>query len=62
MPVKRIRSKACSRCNREHDTLFRVRIAQNGKWIFVCKGCIEIVKPNNADYQYGGTWKSKKRH
>lgn len=62
MRVKRIRSKSCSRCQREHGTLFRVRVEKNGDWVFVCTGCLELVKPNNAEYQYGGTWKSKKRH
>jgi len=62
MRVKRTRKKSCCRCKRERDTLFRVRIAKDGDWIFVCKVCIELVKPNNPDYQYGGTWKSKKRH
>jgi len=62
MPVKRIRTKACCHCEREHDTLFRVRVVKNGDWIFICKTCIELVKPGNPAYQYGGTWKSKKRH
>ncbi len=62
MRVKRVRSKPCGRCDQEKDTLFRVRIDKEGKWVFVCKVCIEVVKPNNEDYQYGGTWKSKKRH
>ena len=62
MRVKRVRSKKCCRCDQEKDTLFRVRIVQGGEWVFVCKVCLEVVKPNNADYQYGGTWKSRKRH
>ena len=30
MPVKRIRTKACCHCEREHDTLFRVRVVKDG--------------------------------
>jgi hypothetical protein len=60
--IKRIRQKECSRCELERDTLFRVRIEKEGVWIFVCRDCLEKVKPENPHYQYGGTWKSKKRH
>ena len=60
--IKRIRQKECSSCRSRQDTLFRVRIEKDGSWIFVCEDCLAKVKLNNPDYQYGGTWKSKKRH
>jgi hypothetical protein len=60
--IKRIREKECSGCKLLKDTLFRVRIERDGDWVFVCDDCLEKVKPNNPHYQYGGTWKSKKRH
>lgn len=62
MPIKRIRTKACARCQKSNDVLYRVRIDESQEWIFVCPVCLEEVKPDNPRYQYGGTWKSKKRH
>jgi len=62
MPIKRIRTKACERCEKTSDVLYRIRVDESQRWIFVCPGCLEQVKPNNPHYQYGGTWKSKKRH
>ncbi len=60
--VKRIRTKACQRCAKLSDTLYRIRVDETRLWIFVCLDCLEQVKPGNQHYQYGGTWKSKKRH
>lgn len=60
--IKRIRTKPCSRCTETNDVLYRVRTEENGNWIFVCPTCLEKVKLGNPHYQYGGTWKSKKRH
>lgn len=62
MPIKRIRTKPCDRCKETNDVLYRVRIDESQRWIFVCPSCLEQVKPGNPLYQYGGTWKSKKRH
>ena len=62
LPIKRIRTKACERCQKTNDVLFRVRLDESRVWIFVCPVCLELVKPGNPIYQYGGTWKSKKRH
>ena len=60
--IKRVRTKPCSRCEKTNDVLYRVRIDEDGAWIFVCPACLDKVKPGNPHYQYGGTWKSKKRH
>ncbi|MEL7265261.1 MAG: hypothetical protein AAFP69_10720 [Planctomycetota bacterium] len=60
--IKRARTKPCHRCKQTSDVLYRVRAEKGGAWIFICPTCLEIVKPGNAHYQYGGTWKSKKRH
>ena len=60
--VKRIRTKACERCGKNEDTLYRIRLDESRIWLFVCLSCLENVKPGNPHYQYGGTWKSKKRH
>jgi hypothetical protein len=60
--VKRVRTKACQRCSNVDDTLYRIRLDESRLWLFVCLDCLELVKPGNRHYQYGGTWKSKKRH
>lgn len=60
--TKRIRQKPCDRCKAQCTALFRVRVEADGPWIFVCEACLEIVKPGNEHYRYGGTWKSRKRH
>ena len=52
--------KSCDQCLKKMDTLFRVRISTSKEWIFVCRGCLEVVRPNNPNYQYGGTWKKRK--
>ena len=62
MPIKRIRTEPCERCEKTNDVLYRVRIDESKQWIFVCPDCLEQVKLGNRLYQYGGTWKSKKRH
>lgn len=59
--IKRVRNKACTRCEKANEVLYRVRIEADSGWIFVCPACITEVKPDNPHYQYGGTWKSKKR-
>jgi hypothetical protein len=60
--TKRRRIKRCSRCSQARDVLFRVRLDEAGDWTFVCTACLSEVKPDNPHYQYGGTWKSRKRH
>jgi len=60
--TRRERTKACSRCNQVTAVLFRVRIELDGNWFFVCQSCLDQVKSDNPHYQYGGTWKSQKRH
>ncbi|MEO0529634.1 MAG: hypothetical protein AAF266_03550 [Planctomycetota bacterium] len=62
MPVKRTRTKACDRCETVADTLFRCRYTEAGDWRFICPKCLDSVRNGNPHYQYGGTWKSKKRH
>jgi hypothetical protein len=62
LAIKRIRTKACQRCGKVDDTLYRIRHDESRMWVFICLECLELVKPGNPHYQYGGTWKSKKRH
>lgn len=53
--------KECEQCKKAQSLLYRVRVQEIASWIFVCAACQTTVK-NQASYQYGGTWKHKKRN
>lgn len=59
--ASRVRRKSCGRCQRESPVLYRVKHESDGVWKFLCRPCLEKVRPGNVHYQYGGTWKSHKR-
>jgi len=62
MSGRQLRTKACNLCMAVASTLFRVRLVENGDWLFACGDCLKKVKPDNDHYRYGGTWKSAKRN
>lgn len=51
------RVKQCHNCKEETNTMYRVQFTPDRKWSFLCKACVEELKPNNPHYRYGGTWK-----
>ena len=54
--------KACDDCgDKNHDTLFRVRGSKQESWLFLCSECKDTLK-KEAAYEYGGTWKQRKRN
>ena len=53
--------RSCFKCEKLFSELFRCKYDERGDWVFLCKNCLEESKLNNLFYQYGGTWKSKKR-
>lgn len=57
----RERTKACDRCAQTAGVLYRVVVATDGDWIFVCRDCWDAVAIDNPAYRYGGTWKARKR-
>ena len=58
----RSRTKECHICKNQAEALFRCRYADLKEWIFLCGKCLTKVKTKHENtYQYGGTWKSKKR-
>ena len=58
----RVRTKDCHRCNDANEVLYRVRYQELKDWVFLCGKCLTGVKTEFEDtYQYGGTWKSKKK-
>lgn len=56
-------AKACESCNDKNEyTLFRIRESTLSEWMFVCDECKNRIKQTIATYEYGGTWKRKKRN
>ena len=59
----RERTKECFKCAEPKDVLYRCRYVNLTDWIFLCSTCLKEVKnAYQGSYQYGGTWKSKKRY
>ena len=60
--VMRVRTKDCYVCNDPKQVLYRCRYEDLKDWVFLCGKCLTDVKTRFEEtYQYGGTWKSKKR-
>ena len=60
--MTRSRTKECNKCKNLKEVLYRCRFEKMKTWIFVCKICIKDIKKSfKYTYQYGGTWKSKKK-
>ena len=58
----RVRTKDCYVCNAAKEVLYRCRYDDLKEWVFLCGECLVEVKSRFEEtYQYGGTWKSKKR-
>jgi hypothetical protein len=58
----RLRTKECFKCTELKEALYRCRFTDLKDWVFLCGDCLDGVKTMYADsYQYGGTWKSKKK-
>ena len=53
--------KQSALCNKDESVLFRVRLNNNEPWQFLCKQC-QLKAKSEASYQYGGTWKQRKRN
>ena len=58
----RTREKACGQCLVVAPVLYRCRYGESPDWQFLCEPCLTTVKAKHSEsYQYGGTWKAKKR-
>lgn len=53
--------KLCESCGKSEATLYRIRIQPQSSWFFACSYCQSKAKQASS-YQYGGTWKQKKRN
>ena len=56
-----MKQKLCHKCQRPDQKMFRCRKTKNEDWGFYCKVCMEEIRRDNPEYQYGGTWKGKKK-
>ena len=58
----RVRTKDCFKCNEPKEVLYRCRHEELNGWVFLCGKCLQEVKTAFLEtYQYGGTWKCKKK-
>ena len=53
-----VRKKNCDHCDKDATIMYRVQIDTTKKWVFICKSCLNHLKPGNKSYRYGGTWKA----
>jgi len=51
------RIKYCKHCHNNFSTLYRIQYKNPKEWVFVCEECLLILKKDNSNYKYGGTWK-----
>ena len=58
----RVRTKDCYLFNDAKQVLYRCRYDELKDGVFLCGKCLTDVKSRFEDsYQYGGTWKGKKK-
>ena len=58
----RVRTKDCYKCQEPNEVMYRCRYGELKDWVFLCGKCLQQVKAKYEDtYQYGGTWKAKKK-
>ena len=58
----RVRTKDCYKCGEPKEVLYRCRYGELKSWVFLCGECLQKVKAEfESTYQYGGTWKAKKK-
>ena len=60
--MTRVRTKECFKCSERKGVLYRCRYDEIKDWVFLCGVCLKQIKNLFENtYQYGGTWKSKKK-
>ena len=58
----RLRTKGGFNCNDQKEVLYRCRYDELKDWVFLCGTRLTKLKSKYKNtYQYGGTWKSKKK-
>ncbi|OUX75440.1 MAG: hypothetical protein CBC19_11395 [Oceanospirillales bacterium TMED59] len=62
MPRRLPREKQCADCKANFASLYRSKSKALPDWRFRCEACLNALKTvSGSDYQYGGTWKSRRR-
>ena len=57
-----VRTKECYHCKSPYKVLYRCKYDYVNSYVFLCFSCLNEIKLGFKDtYQYGGTWKSKKK-
>ncbi len=60
--MPRIRTKQCFKCSLQEDIWYRCRYDEIKYLVFLCGNCLIGIKVKFENtYQYGGTWKGKKK-
>ena len=54
-------ARICLKCSGLKFELFRCKIEKSKSWRFICSSCLIKIKAEDSYYQYGGTWKAKKK-
>ena len=58
----RVRTKDCYKCGEPKEVMYRCKYQELKAWVFLCGKCLQQVKTlHERTYQYGGTWKAKKK-
>lgn len=55
----RNRTKACDRCQKVAEIMYRVQVDTSAGWQLVCHDC-QTTLSSQPNYIYGGTWKARK--
>ena len=60
--MSKLRIKECFKCFKQKNVMYRCRYDDIKDWVFLCGNCLKQIKNLFRNtYQYGGTWKSKKK-
>ena len=60
--MSKLRIKECFKFSKQKDVMYRCRYDEIKDWVFLCRNCLKQIKNLFGNtYQYGGTWKSKKK-
>ena len=60
--MSKLRIKECFKRSKQKEVMYRCRYDEIKDWVFLCKYCLKQIKSIFENtYQYGGTWKSKKK-
>ena len=60
--MSKLTIKECFKCSKQKEVMYRCRYDGIKDWVFLCRNCLKQIKNLFGNtYQYGGTWKSKKK-